>query len=121
MRRFERPRFPRENLRKISVKSNDESVDPVGACIGNRGSRISNIINELNGERIDVIKYRDIPEEYIKAALSPATVKKVILETERSCRVIVAPDQLSLAIGKSGQNVSLAARLTGIKIDIKTE
>jgi len=106
---------------KMSVKSNDSSVDPVGSCIGSRGARINNVINELCGERIDIIKYSDVPEEYIKAALAPATVKKVILETERTCRVIVAPDQLSLAIGKSGQNVSLAARLTGIKLAIKTE
>lgn len=106
---------------KIAVESRDENVDPVGACIGNRGSRISSILGELHGEKIDIIKYSDIPEEYISAALSPAAVKSVTLDGERSCRVLVAPDQLSLAIGKEGQNARLAAKLTGYKIDIKTE
>lgn len=106
---------------KIAVESRDENVDPVGACIGNRGGRISSILNELCGEKIDIIKYSESPEEYVCAALSPATVKSVTLDGERSCRVIVEPDQLSLAIGKEGQNARLAARLTGFKIDIKTE
>ncbi len=106
---------------KIAVESRDENVDPVGACIGNRGSRISSILGELRGEKIDVVKYSDVPEEYIFAALSPAAVKSVSLDGERSCRVLVAPDQLSLAIGKEGQNARLAAKLTGYKIDIKTE
>lgn len=106
---------------KIAVESRDENVDPVGACIGNRGSRISSILGELRGEKIDVVKYSDVPEEYISAALSPAAVKSVSLDGERSCRVLVAPDQLSLAIGKEGQNARLAAKLTGYKIDIKTE
>lgn len=105
---------------KIAVESRDENVDPVGACIGNRGGRIASILNELGGEKIDIIKYSESPEEYISAALSPATVKSVTLDGERSCRVIVEPDQLSLAIGKEGQNARLAARLTGFKIDIKT-
>jgi N utilization substance protein A len=105
---------------KIAVESRDENVDPVGACIGNRGGRIASILNELGGEKIDVIKYSESPEEYVCAALSPATVKSVTLDGERSCRVIVEPDQLSLAIGKEGQNARLAARLTGYKIDIKT-
>ncbi len=116
---------------KIAVESRDENVDPVGACIGNRGVRIANILNELSGgrddanvktagEKIDVIKYSESPEEYIAAALSPATVKSVTIDGEHSCRVIVDPTQLSLAIGKEGQNVRLAARLTGYKIDIKT-
>lgn len=105
---------------KIAVESRDENVDPVGACIGNRGGRISGILRELRGEKIDIIKYSEVPEEYISAALSPATVKSVTFDGERSCRVIVAPDQLSLAIGKEGQNARLAARLTGCKIDIKT-
>jgi N utilization substance protein A len=105
---------------KIAVESRDENVDPVGACIGNRGGRIASILNELGGEKIDVIKYSESPEEYDCAALSPATVKSVTLDGERSCRVIVEPDQLSLAIGKEGQNARLAARLTGYKIDIKT-
>ncbi len=106
---------------KISVESRDPNVDPVGACIGNRSSRLANILNELGGEKIDIIKYSDNPEEYISAALSPATVKSVTLDGERSCRVIVDANQLSLAIGKEGQNARLAARLTGYKIDIKTE
>lgn len=104
---------------KIAVFSNDNSVDAVGACIGNRSMRINTIINELGGEKIDIIKYSDIPEEYIAAALSPATVNEVIVEDEKICRVFVDSDQLSLAIGKEGQNARLAARLTGFKIDIK--
>lgn len=106
---------------KIAVKSRDENVDPVGACIGKSGGRIANIINELRGEKIDIIKYSETPEEYVCAALSPATVKNVTMTGEHSCRVIVDNDQLSLAIGKEGQNARLAARLTGYKIDIKTE
>ncbi len=105
---------------KMAVYSRDESVDPVGTCIGNRGMRISAIIKELGGEKIDVIKYSEKPEEFIAAALSPATVREVILDGDRSCRVLVDSDQLSLAIGKVGQNARLAARLTGYKIDIKT-
>lgn len=105
---------------KMAVESRDGNVDPVGACIGNRGGRISSILNELHGEKIDIVKYSEQPEEYVLAALSPATVKSVTMDGERSCRVIVAPDQLSLAIGKEGQNARLAARLTGYKIDIKT-
>ena len=105
---------------KMAVESRDENVDPVGACIGNRGGRISSILNELHGEKIDIVKYSEQPEEYVLAALSPASVKSVTMDGERSCRVIVAPDQLSLAIGKEGQNARLAARLTGYKIDIKT-
>ncbi|MBR6744163.1 MAG: transcription termination/antitermination protein NusA, partial [Clostridia bacterium] len=80
-----------------------------------------NIINELRGEKIDIIKYSETPEEYVSAALSPATVKSVTVTGEHSCRVIVDNDQLSLAIGKEGQNARLAARLTGFKIDIKTD
>lgn len=106
---------------KIAVMSRDPDVDPVGACIGNYRMRISNIVEELRGEKIDIIKYSETPEEYIAAALSPANVISVTLDGERSCRVIVEPDQLSLAIGKEGQNARLAARLTGFKIDIKTE
>ena len=104
---------------KIAVRSNDENVDPIGACIGNKGMRIAGIVEELRGEKIDIIKYSEDPAEYIKAALAPATVKEVVLDGERSCRVTVDSDQLSLAIGKEGQNVRLAARLTGFKIDIK--
>ena len=104
---------------KVAVLSLDESVDPVGACIGPRSMRISNIIAELGGEKIDIIKYSESPEEYISAALSPATIDEVVVEEERVCRVYVPADQLSLAIGKEGQNARLAARLTGYKIDIK--
>ncbi len=106
---------------KIAVKSRDENVDPVGACIGKSGGRIASIISELRGEKIDIIKYSESPEEYVSAALSPATVKSVTVTGEHSCRVIVDNDQLSLAIGKEGQNARLAARLTGYKIDIKTD
>ncbi len=106
---------------KLAVMSRDENVDPIGACIGNRGMRIANIVDELCGEKIDIVKYSEKPEEYVKAALSPAEVRQVVMTDERSCRVLVDNDQLSLAIGKEGQNARLAARLTGIKIDIKTE
>ena len=106
---------------KISVLSRDENVDAVGACIGARGSRINAVVKELRDEKIDVIKYSEAPDEYVCAALSPATVKRVeLVEGERTCRVYVDPDQLSLAIGKEGQNARLAAKLTGYKIDIKT-
>lgn len=106
---------------KMSVYSRDPEVDAVGACIGNKGARINAVVAELNGERIDVVPYSDDICEYIKAALSPAAVKSVELTSDRSAKVIVAPDQLSLAIGKMGQNARLAARLTGCKIDIKSE
>ena len=106
---------------KIAVYSRDADVDAVGACIGNRNMRIDTIISELNGEKIDIVKYSDVPEEYIAAALAPATVNSVTMVGERACRVCVDPDQLSLAIGREGQNVRLAARLTGYKIDIKAE
>ncbi|MBQ8409833.1 MAG: transcription termination/antitermination protein NusA [Clostridia bacterium] len=106
---------------KIAVYSRDESVDPVGACIGAHGMRIESILDELGGEKIDIVKYSEIPEEYVTAALSPATVLSAEMESERFCRVTVSPDQLSLAIGKEGQNVRLAARLTGVKIDINAE
>ena len=106
---------------KIAVWSRDEDVDAVGACIGSHGMRIQEIVRELNGEKIDIIKYSDIPEEYVAAALAPANVKSVEIEDERICRVVVAADQLSLAIGKEGQNARLAAKLTGMKIDIKAE
>ncbi len=106
---------------KISVYSRDENVDAVGACIGAHGMRIGAILDELCGEKIDIVKYSEDPEEYVTAALSPATVLKAAMDGERFCRVVVAPEQLSLAIGKEGQNVRLAARLTGIKIDISAE
>ena len=106
---------------KISVWSRDEDVDPVGACIGNHGARISAIVNELRGEKVDIVTYSERPEEYIAAALAPAEVLSVTMTAERACRVQVSPDQLSLAIGKEGQNARLAARLTGYKIDIKAD
>ena len=104
---------------KIAVLSRDPEVDAVGACIGTRGMRTAAIVEELKGEKIDVIQYSENPEEFIAAALSPASVISVEYDGERSAVVHVAGDQLSLAIGKEGQNVRLAAKLTGCKIDIK--
>ena len=104
---------------KIAVYSRDESVDAVGACIGAHGMRIDSILNELGGEKIDIVKYSEDPAQYVTAALSPATVISAEMEGERICRVTVAPDQLSLAIGREGQNAKLAAKLTGMKVDIK--
>ena len=106
---------------KVAVFSRDPDVDPVGACIGNRGMRIAGVVDELRGEKIDIIQYSEQPEEYIAAALAPARVLSVELTGERACRVLVDPDQLSLAIGREGLNARLAARLTGYKIDIKAE
>ena len=106
---------------KIAVWSRDEDVDAVGACIGTHGMRISGILDELGGEKIDIVKYSEVPEEFVAAALAPAEVRSVTFTGERACRVIVDADQLSLAIGKEGQNARLAARLTGVKIDIKSE
>ena len=106
---------------KLAVMSRDENVDPIGACIGNRGMRIAEIVEELCGEKIDIIKFHEDAEAFIREALSPANVRQVIIDGERSCKVLVDNDQLSLAIGKEGQNARLAARLTGFKIDIKTE
>ena len=105
---------------KMAVWSSDENVDPIGACVGPKGQRVGSIVEELRGEKIDIIKYSDDPAEYIAAALAPADVVEVRLSDEgKLCRVIVPDDQLSLAIGKEGQNARLAARLTGYKIDIK--
>ncbi|MBE6694040.1 MAG: transcription termination/antitermination protein NusA [Ruminococcaceae bacterium] len=106
---------------KIAVYSRDPDVDAVGACIGTRNMRLDAVISEINGEKIDIVTYSETPEEYIAAALAPASVISVEMTGERSCKVIVAPEQLSLAIGREGQNVRLAARLTGYKIDIKAE
>lgn len=108
---------------KLAVFSRDENVDPVGSCIGPRGSRVSGIVDELGGEKIDVVKYSDDPVEFVSAALSPANVLKVdILDAEaKSCKVTVPDHQLSLAIGNKGQNARLAAKLTGWKIDIRPE
>ncbi len=106
---------------KVAVYSRNEDVDAVGACIGAHGMRIGSILSELGNEKVDIVKYSEIPEEYVIAALSPATVLDAEMDGDRFCRVVVAPEQLSLAIGKEGQNVRLAARLTGIKIDINAE
>ena len=108
------------NRTKMAVWSNDENIDPIGACVGQRGARVNAIVEELRGEKIDIIKWSEDPAEFIAAALAPAEVISVTLAPEgKSCRVIVPDDQLSLAIGKEGQNARLAARLTGYKIDIK--
>ncbi len=104
---------------KIAVLSRDENVDPVGACIGAHGMRIGNVMNECRGEKIDVIPFSEDICEFVKAALSPAEVLSVEKVGERSCEVKVAPEQLSLAIGREGINAKLAARLTYMKIDIK--
>ena len=107
---------------KIAVHSNDEAVDAMGACVGPKGVRVQNIVNELKNEKIDIIKWSKTPEEYISNALSPAKVIDVIIDEEnKSAKVIVDDSQLSLAIGKEGQNVRLAAKLTGWKIDIKSK
>lgn len=107
---------------KIAVKSNDPNVDPVGACVGLNGARVNSIVNELRGEKIDIINWDDNPAYLIENALSPAKVICVVAdEEEREAQVIVPDYQLSLAIGKEGQNARLAARLTGYKIDIKSE
>lgn len=107
---------------KLAVYSNNQNLDCVGACVGNKGMRVNAIVNELNGEKIDIVLYNDDPVEFISAALSPATVLHVELnQNEKSCLAVVPDDKLSLAIGKSGQNVRLAARLTGWKIDVKAK
>jgi N utilization substance protein A len=106
---------------KIAVRATMENVDPVGACVGPRGGRVGAIVDELNGEKIDIVVWSEDPCEYVKAALSPADVISVEMDpaNPKACRVVVPDDQLSLAIGKEGQNARLAARLTGLKIDIK--
>ena len=105
---------------KLAVWSADPDVDAIGACVGPRGQRVNNIVNELKGEKVDIIKWSEDPAQYIAAALSPADVVSVDIHEEgKSCRVVVPDDQLSLAIGKEGQNARLAAKLTGWKIDIK--
>ena len=105
---------------KLAVWSADPDVDPIGACVGPRGQRVNNIVEELKGEKVDIIKWSEEPAEYIAAALSPADVVSVAVREEgKACRVVVPDDQLSLAIGKEGQNARLAAKLTGWKIDIK--
>ena len=107
---------------KIAVSSNDRDVDPVGACVGMRGARVQNVVSELRGEKIDIIPWSEDIARFACNALSPSQVSKVFVDEEkRALEIIVADDQLSLAIGKRGQNVSLAARLTGCRIDIKSE
>ncbi len=108
---------------KVAVYSKDPDVDPVGACIGKDSSRVHNIVGELQGEKMEIVRYSDDPVEFIRNALSPATVLSVVLDPTglRSCQVVVPDNQLSLAIGNKGQSAKLAAKLTGWKIDIKPE
>ena len=107
---------------KMAVWSNDENVGPIGACVGPKGQRVGSIVEELRGEKIDIIKYSEDPAQFIAAALAPADVVDVWMADEgKACRCVVPDDQLSLAIGKEGQNARLAARLTGYKIDIKPQ
>ena len=107
---------------KIAVKANDPNVDPVGACVGPKGTRVASIVNELRGEKIDIVKFSDDPAQYIAAALAPAAVLGVEVDEDgKSCTVVVADEQLSLAIGREGQNARLAAKLTGYRIDIKPQ
>ena len=107
---------------KIAVWAADPDIDAVGTCVGLRGARVGAVVDELGGEKMDIIKYSDKPEEFVAAALSPASVIEVITQPgSKNCRVVVPDDQLSLAIGKEGQNARLAARLTGYKIDIKSQ
>ena len=105
---------------KMAVRATMEGVDPVGACVGPRGGRVGAVVEELGGEKIDIVVWSEDPCEYVRAALSPADVVSVtLIPGQKACRVVVPDDQLSLAIGKEGQNARLAARLTGYKIDIK--
>lgn len=107
---------------KVSVYSRDENVDPVGSCVGPKGARVQAVVNELKGEKIDIVKFSPDPAEYVANALSPAkTISVTLNEDGKSARAVVPDYQLSLAIGKEGQNVRLAAKLTGFKIDIKSE
>lgn len=108
---------------KIAVRSKDRDVDPVGACVGMKGSRVQAVIRELRGERIDIVQYDDDPAQFVRNALSPATIQRVAARDyeAREMEVIVSEDQLSLAIGKKGQNVRLASKLTGWRLDIKSE
>ncbi len=104
---------------KVAVSSNDPKIDPIGSCVGQKGVRVANVMDELNGERIDIILWNENPEEYIKTALSPAKVALIQLDKEaKRAKVYVNPDQRPLAIGKNGQNVRLASKLTGFELDI---
>jgi len=107
---------------KIAVRSHDPKVEPKGACVGARGSRVRMVVNELRGEKIDIVLYSDDPGQFVAEALSPAKVKSVRIDPEERTAHVIVPDyQLSLAIGKEGQNARLAARLTGWRIDIRSE
>ena len=107
---------------KIAVLSNDSNVDPVGACVGARGARVRMVVNELRGEKIDIVPFSDEPADFVMKALSPAKVKEVRIHEDTGTAEVIVPDyQLSLAIGKEGQNARLAARLTGWRVDIKSE
>jgi N utilization substance protein A len=107
---------------KIAVQSNDSNVDPVGACVGARGARVRMVVNELRGEKIDIVPFSDEPADFVMKALSPAKVKEVRIHEDTGTAEVIVPDyQLSLAIGKEGQNARLAARLTGWRVDIKSE
>jgi len=107
---------------KIAVVSNTDGVDPVGACVGPRGSRVRMVVSELRGEKIDIIPFNDEPARFVAKALSPARVREVLVDDEaKQATVIVPDDQLSLAIGREGQNARLAARLTGWRVDIRSE
>jgi N utilization substance protein A len=107
---------------KVAVFSRNKDVDPVGACVGPKGNRVQSIVNELKGEKIDIIEWNEDPEVFVARALSPAKVLKVELFTENKSALVIVPDyQLSLSIGKEGQNVRLAAKLSGWKIDIISE
>ncbi|HZA19212.1 MAG TPA: transcription termination factor NusA [Actinomycetota bacterium] len=107
---------------KIAVHSNDRNVDPVGACVGSKGSRVRMVMNELRGEKIDIVQWVEDPAEFVAKALSPAKVKEVHIQDDAQTALVIVPDyQLSLAIGKEGQNARLAARLTGLRVDIKSE
>jgi N utilization substance protein A len=107
---------------KIAVASNDGNVDPVGACVGARGSRVRMVVNELRGEKVDIVPYTDDPAEFVQKALAPARVREVRIHEDTGTAEVIVPDfQLSLAIGKEGQNARLAARLSGWRVDIKSE
>ena len=107
---------------KMAVHSSDLMIDPVGACVGQRGGRVDRVVQELKGEKIDIIKWSEDPVEFVANALNPAHVETVFVgQNDRECRVVVPDNQLSLAIGKEGQNARLAAKLTGWKIDIKSQ
>ena len=107
---------------KIAVRSKDKDIDPVGACVGMRGSRVQSVVQELRGEKIDIVPYSDDQANYVSNALSPAKVNRVFVDEDNHAMLVIVPDdQLSLAIGKNGQNVRLAVKLTGWKIDVKSE